>query len=329
MKTSREVVCVLVLCHGDRLEYLKKTLDAVDRNEPGRIILIANAVSQRVWQEIEPRAVEQSTKYSIVSSEVNLGSAGGYALGIETALSLPEFEFLWLLDDDNCPTDRALDSLLKCWEEASEDTVHAVFAHRKTEKKNSYTDQWIAKTPREGSCVGFHILDLLPALTGQTSPSSKTDISLWTTYSGLLIPTDLVHQIGLPKKEFFIDGDDMEWTLRITRNGGRIIPCPSAEVIDLCPSWLTNAGRKSRLSHRICDLESFRVYYEIRNRTWIVRQYFSGHYIVYYINRALFMFFAGLLAILYRRPGRFKLIRRALHDGESGQLGPVPQEIYD
>lgn len=327
MNVSQKDVCAVVLCYGDRLESLKDTLNALERNNPGKIVLVGNAVSQRVGQEIEQRFSKDRTRYHSVTSQTNLGSAGGYALGIETALSFPECNFLWLLDDDNSPQDHSLEALLACWETAPANTLRAVVAHRKTrEGYSKAATEWIRATPREGSCVGFHFLNLIFRHHGIVSEQSTLP---WSAYGGLLIPANLVRKIGLPRRDFFLYGDDMEWTLRITWESGQIVTCPEAEVIDLCPSWNMIGEQGSNLRRRIRDLESFRVYYEVRNRTWIARRYFQGYRFVYLINRALFILLTALLAVRYRRLNRFRLIRRAIRDGEMGILGQMPTKLAD
>lgn len=327
MNVSQKDVCVVVLCYGDRLENLKDTLDALERNNPGKILLVGNAVSQRVGKEIEQRVTECSSRYCSVTSRINLGSAGGYALGIETALGFPEYDFLWLLDDDNCPQDHSLEALLACWESAPAGSLRAVVAHRKTQAGHSKAaTEWNEPTPREGSCVGFHFLNLI---FKRHSNKSEPSALPWTAYGGLLIPADLTRKIGFPRRDFFLYGDDLEWTLRITWAGGKIIPCPEAEIIDLCPSWNMIGGKGSNLRRRIRDLESFRVYYEVRNRTWIARQYFQGYRPVYFINRTLFILIAGLMAFRYRRLNRFRLLRRAIRDGERSVLGQMPTDLLD
>lgn len=324
---TRENVTVVVLCFGDRLECLLKTLDFIEKNSPGHIILVGNAVSNRVRKEIERRAATCSGNYSTIFSTMNVGSAGGYALGIELALNFTECDLLWLLDDDNCPKADTLDTILKCWNDNASDPNTAVATHRKTiQDYDDPLDGWVGGVPKDGSCIGFHVFNLVSSrITGH---GDKPKFLPWSVYGGLLTPTSLIRQIGLPKQEFFLYGDDLEWTRRIISIGGRIITCPDAEIVDLCPSWNMTGIKGSNLRRRIVDLEAFRVYYEVRNRTWIARNYFPGNRIIYFLNRSLYLLVSLISATRYNRLKRFCLINRAILEGERGQLGQRSENYF-
>jgi len=128
-------------------------------------------------------------------------------------------------------------------------------------------------------------------------------------------------KIGFPKKDFFIYGDDLEWTLRINHCDKKILACPNAVINDLSPSWNCVGGKGGNLKRRIRDLDSFRVYYEVRNRTWINRRYYPGRLYLYLLNKSIFIIAAFMIAIRYKRIKRFILIKRAIKDGELNRLG--------
>lgn len=321
LASLKKSVCAIVLCYGDRLEYLEKTLDAINKNKPGKIALIANDVSNNVLREIERRKSSDSVKYFIVISKKNIGSSGGYSLGLDEVLNKLKYEYLWLLDDDNCPEADALDALLTCHEKTSNGRSCAIAARRVTPGYHDRFGGWTGGLPKEGTCVGFHVFNYFNKLT-EKKASEKDVICLpWSVYGGLLIPSELARSIGLPKKDFFLYGDDLEWTLRITRSGKKIFACPKAIIHDLSPSWNAVGGKGSNLRRRIQDLDSFRVYYEVRNRTWINRQYYPGKIYLYFFNKTIFMISAWVMALRYARLERFRLIKKAIRDGEMGRLG--------
>lgn len=313
-------VCVIILCYGDRLSYLKRVLDSVCSNNPGKIVLIANAVSADVMREIQGRTSINHSMYYPVISETNLGSAGGYALGIGEAISRFKYKYYWLLDDDNCPEDDALDALISCCNNAPIDRDFAVASRRVTPGNLDPLGGWAGETPRNGTCVGFHILNFLYKPQIRKRHLSDFVLLSWSVYGGLLIPYELIRNIGLPKKEFFLYGDDLEWTYRIIRNGKMILTCPESRINDLSPSW-NYSGGGSNLRRRICDADPFRVYYEVRNRTWINRKHFPGNTFTYMINKSIFLMSTLLISLRYGKLERFWLIRKAIKDGENGRLG--------
>jgi len=47
-----------------------------------------------------------------IKSEVNLGSAGGFSIGLEEFYYNTDADFCLLLDDDNMPTDETIENLI-------------------------------------------------------------------------------------------------------------------------------------------------------------------------------------------------------------------------
>lgn len=326
---DQTTVAVIVLCYGDRLDPLLQTLDSIENTNPNKIILVGNAVSAKVCNEMQRRAQDQADRYLLVFSDVNIGSAGGYGLGIETALASTDCTLFWLLDDDNKPDEGALKNMVACWHRQKPDKDRTAIAARRIALPDQQTASygWPGDVPKAGSCIGFHFGNFF--FRNNARRSDVPRFLPWSVYGGLLIPLILLKRIGVPKQDFFLYGDDLEWTLRITAGGGQIVPCASAVVTDLCPSWHMTGGKGSNLRRRIRDLDAFRVYYEVRNRTWIARQYFSGSRSMYFFNRACYLFVSWLLAIRYGRWQRFALIKQALNDGENGRLGQRSERFFD
>ncbi len=71
------------------------------------------------WQRVPAEASlsASSTVLTIIDGELNRGFAGGNNIGIKRALSDPECEFIWLLNNDTVVTPGALNALLKAMSE--------------------------------------------------------------------------------------------------------------------------------------------------------------------------------------------------------------------
>lgn len=299
-------------------------LDALECNGVTWIVLVANAVSDRVDKEIRSRAAGDPDRYRVVESNENVGSAGGYALGLKRALEQPA-DYLWLLDDDNCPREDCLSQIFQQLQKLAEGNLTAVAASGVDLSGGGPASRGeVGRWPRPGSCIGFHLRNLV-AERGNTS-DARLD---WAAYGGLLLPHELVRRIGFPREEFFLYGDDLEWTARIRRVGGQILACPQAILQELAPTWDTGSKRQmGNLEQRVLSPNPDRVYYEVRNRTWIVRHYFPGKAAVYTLNRIIFLTAEFILALRYRRFGRFLLIYRAIRDGEHGRLGRLNDKDF-
>lgn len=322
-RKSAADVCAIVLSYGDRPQILRQVLDAVENEKVDKIVVVANAVSDPTWHELTSRNRTKPSTYFVHRTESNLGSAGGYALAISLGMKISGRDYLWLLDDDNRPRPGCLQHLLSCQERIVAPRAGATASFRvDLPEVVGIVRGSPLRWPRPASCAGFHIRNLLPARTDR-SKATQEDMPelLWSVYGGLLLPKALVKKIGTPMEELFLYGDDFEWTSRITHGGGQIRLCPNAVVDDLSPAWNTVGEKGSNLRRRIADLAPFRVYYELRNRVWIGRRYFPGPTSMYVLNRFVFLSAALVLAIRFRKIRRFKLVRRAIIDGERGRLG--------
>lgn len=132
----------------------------------------------------------------------NTGGAGGFYQGIKESVLLG-YDYVWVMDDDTIPMEDCLSSLLKTVEQIKENFGFLC----------SYV-QWINKEP----CV-------MNIPTPSLIKSSK-DVYLLkqgiekvesASFVSILFPIKIIKKYGLPIKEFFIWGDDVEYTQRISK----------------------------------------------------------------------------------------------------------------
>ena len=315
-------VCVIVLCYGERAQYLREVLSAIESNQPNKILIVANDISENVCHEIMEKLAAHPELYEIHFSNENIGSSGGYSLGIQAAKNSGRYDYIWLLDDDNRPQAECLKNLLQALSKCKNPETSAVVAYRPRLPEMKSAEQGeVATWPRSASCAGFHLYNLFSFKKVKNNTSYNEVIPLlWSTYGGLLLPTKLLASVGNPYKDLFLYGDDFEWTSRITRNGGNIYLCPNAIVTDLSPTWNALGTSRSNLTRRIVELEPFRVYYELRNRVWIGRQFYPGHRFIYLINRTIYLLATLIVSTRFNKFDRFTLFRKAIRDGERGIL---------
>ena len=78
------------------------------------------------------------------------------------------------------------------------------------------------------------------------------------SFVSLLISRDIVKSFGLPIKEFFIWADDVEYTLRIAKNGFVGLYVKDSIVI-----------HKTKTNYSANEIYDWRFYYNVRNWLWI------------------------------------------------------------
>ncbi len=131
----------------------------------------------------------------------NIGGAGGFSAGMKYAVR-QGYEYIWIMDDDTIVKENSLEQLMNVTE-----SVHDNFGFLSSSVK------WI-----DGSDCKMNI---------QTYKSNLTDIEKAyadrgicpvkaATFVSLLFKADAIKEVGLPLKEYFIWGDDKEYTLRMS-----------------------------------------------------------------------------------------------------------------
>lgn len=336
IKTNLSLVCTIILAYGSRTEQLQQVVSKVLDQGVGHVIIVANAVADKTHQLLTDLKLIYHERLQILSSDENLGSAGGYHFGLSIAIKQP-YEYFWLLDDDNLPQEGALSALLA-----------AFFFYQRNIKKKDLTLQSFRESlpemidiaenkiqpslPLPGSFIGFHISNiwknfyLRSSIKNHKSPSGLSNegeiIRLyWAPYGGLFFHKDAIETLGLPDPLFFLYADDFAYTLNFTTHGGTLLLVTDSLITDLEPVWNATGKKTSNLYRRLKVLPASKTYYEVRNRIYVGRMLFPGHPVMYFINKWLYIILLGAFSLYYSCWERFKLILIAINDGENGRLG--------
>lgn len=129
---------------------------------------------------------------------LNTGCAGGFTFGIRKAAELG-YDFVWLMDDDCVPSDTALSELLRY---ASEYEGRFGFLSSKV----LWKDGSICRMNLQRRTLTRNVKDMSHAVIPVVMAS----------FASLLIPMDVIRDVGLPYRQFFIWTDDWEYTRRIS-----------------------------------------------------------------------------------------------------------------
>ena len=107
---SARVVAVVVT--WNRRDLLVESLAALraQTHPPAEIVVVDNASTDGTTELLR----DESDGLQVVHLTRNTGGAGGFAAGIERALTL-EPDLVWLLDDDTVPTETAAERLVAAW----------------------------------------------------------------------------------------------------------------------------------------------------------------------------------------------------------------------
>jgi rhamnopyranosyl-N-acetylglucosaminyl-diphospho-decaprenol beta-1,3/1,4-galactofuranosyltransferase len=259
-------VCALVVTYNRRA-LLEECLSAIDRQtvRPDELILVDNASTDGTHERLRELGYLDRPGVRYLLLEENRGSSGGFARGFEAACESGA-DWLWTMDDDAEPAPDCLERLLES-EPAREAGTACVCP------KVVYPDGSLNDVMR----AGFR-RRLRPLPESRYADGGHPAIDV-TSFVGPLYRMAAVRAIEPPKAEFFVWGDDVEYSLRL-RTEGRIRLVPEAVMVHK-PASQSHTNRRSRLWNRLLPVRLYPTPLErfwqnldgLRNYIWIKRHY--------------------------------------------------------
>lgn len=238
-------VCAVIVTYN-RKELLRECLQAVlsQTRPPDHVLVVDNASTDGTREMLR----EEFPGVEVLALEENQGGAGGFHEGMKRAYE-EGYEWIWVMDDDASPEGSALTALLEHKGEA--DILVPIL--RASNGSRYGVGYW-----KSGRYVSVH---------PDTATDSVFRIELFS-FVGPLIHRHVIDEIGLPRKEFFVWFDDVEYSLR-ARKKGKVALCVAGSVVahDFGQFRETSfMGRKKlRAFH-----PPWKIYYGVRNRGWTV-----------------------------------------------------------
>jgi len=228
----------------NRRELLVEALGALERQSvPVDSIVVVDNASTDGSAEAAARELPRT---DVLRLDRNTGGAGGFAVGIERAITGHSADLVWIMDDDTIPTPTALEELLRVREAHPARPV--VLASRVV-----WTDgtDHPMNTPR-AKPFARRAERRAAASVGAVAVRSASFVSS-------LVDTRAIRRSGLPIGEYFIWNDDFEFTARLLRSG-RGVYVPGSVV----------THKTKVLASTDVDPGS-RFFFEVRNKIWLFR----------------------------------------------------------
>ena len=202
----------IVVVTYNRLALLKEAIDSL-RNQiyTNREIVVVNNGSTDGTQEWL-----NAQKDIIVITQQNLGGAGGFFTGMKYVAE-HDYDYCWVMDDD-----------VVCHSDALQELVNAYT------KKTDIGFVCSKVVGINGCPMNTPTVDDRPSSNGEADYSdliAESMIKVKTaTFVSVLCSVKTIKEVGLPYKEFFIWGDDTEYTNRISLHHECYMVCKSVVV---------------------------------------------------------------------------------------------------
>jgi rhamnopyranosyl-N-acetylglucosaminyl-diphospho-decaprenol beta-1,3/1,4-galactofuranosyltransferase len=265
-----ETVAAVVVTYN-RLADLKKCLDTLrEQTRPLDTIFVINNGSNdgtEEWLATQPDLR--------VTTQANLGGAGGFATGIDTAYKAG-YTWLWCMDDDCLAAPDALSNLLNspnlgpCIKNSMSVSVNS------RDELAFFVDRPNVSYRKVSDMTG---MDLIYGVA--------------SFFNGTLVHSEVVKAIGIPDKQLFIWGDEVEYMTRAQKMGFPVVTVPSSVFYH--PASFDRDG--------IPWPAAWKQYYAVRNQRRVLQNQFGNT-----LGRVLFASWAAkatLQQAVSKRQNRF------------------------
>lgn len=264
----------------NRLNLLKKTLKKVLEQEYKNLkhIIVVDNNSDDGTEKYIKSIKDKRLIYKKLDK--NIGGSGGFNKAVRFFIEDTKDEYIWMMDDDTFSKRNSLSELIK-----NVDSSTGLLASKVLWQGKELSKMNLMK---DSSGSFKQILD-----------DTKTKVPILNaTFVSVLIRRNEITKVGLPQKEYFIWGDDIEFTERITRiSKGYLI---KSSVVDhmssenIHPGDIANENNLGRLP---------RYYFEYRNRVLTARRRKSLIKIIKTLGHS----FLDLIKVIFSPKSKYKI----------------------
>lgn len=199
MDEIKNRVAAVVVTYN-RAEMLRQCLMSLQKQTMPCDILVVDNASTDDTQALVQRAAQHNASIFYRNTSENLGGAGGFNFGMRWAVEAG-YAFVWVMDDDCFPEPVALEKLLD-----ADRLLQGEYGWLSSVAL--WTDGRECRMNRPKIKKNFY--DRIELLRDGILLAEQA------TFVSLFLKAETIRAVGLPVKEFFIWGDDIEYTRRIT-----------------------------------------------------------------------------------------------------------------
>ena len=206
----------IVVTHNRKL-LLQECLQALEKQTYSlyKIIVVDNASTDGTIEMLNALKEVYKVSLDILQLNENIGGAGGFYEGMKYARDSHEADYIWIMDDDTIPEHDALEYLL--------DAAKLLVSNANSSEKASYFVS-TAFADNQKDCMNVPVVNTKPENNGYPSWPRYLKYGIvkttTATFVSIMFPIDVLDTCGLPVRDFFIWGDDTEYTLRLQKYYG-------------------------------------------------------------------------------------------------------------
>lgn len=285
----KKIAAVIVTYNRKKL--LKECIERlIDLKENAlHIYIIDNNSTDGTYEFIKDKIDNKNVYY--YNTTKNLGGAGGFNFGMKKIVGL-DYDYCWIMDDDTFVQKETLSKLLEKAKLIKDDFS---FLSSVVLWKNNELCKMNIPAVSSTAIENYKMIN-----KGLLKIDSASFVSCFVNMK-------YVKKVGLPITDFFIYGDDYEYTLRLSlENNGYLVPDSIVEHM-----------MNSNLGINIVDVEYSRIdrlVYNYRNLNYIYKKYNIREYKMLKI-KSVYLIFKILFKSKDHKFKRIKAIIIGMHKG--------------
>lgn len=282
---------------SQNIEMLLKQTMTVDS-----IIIVDNCSSDGTYEYLK-NCGWTTEPFLYLKTETNIGGAGGFYTGVKAAYEAGA-DWIVLMDDDGRMAD--------------EHTMEILYraARKLYDENRGERKLFVNALVQKGELLSFKIDHMYTVVEAMMAAKNGLIEGAANPFNGTLISRELVSDIGYPKKEFFIKGDEVDYKQRALDAGAYVGTVTEAKYIHPRPETV----EKTVLGVKVPFFVEapWKEYYAARNFTYMykLQEWYKG-----ILFELIFVKLLAVILLKCKKMETIKMLFKGVYDGWKGNLG--------
>lgn len=249
--------CCIIVTYNRKNDLARCVRQCLSLSQEPDVLIVDNASTDGTFEFLLDQGLLGNSSIQYHRLKENIGGAGGFSTGLEIAYN-NNYSYFFLMDDDGYP--RNASCLMECIKASMEFEDAAIV--------NSYV------FIDDGS-LSFSLNNC--SSVEEANKKVRTGDLIFDAiapFNGTLLSRKIVEEIGFPKSEFFIKGDEFEYVLRAKAHGFKWVTACKAEFYH--PKFVQSEKKLLWKSLKLSNEPAWKEYCRARNYCYIYRNYFGN-----------------------------------------------------
>lgn len=282
---------------SQNIEMLLKQTMTVDS-----IIIVDNCSSDGTYEYLK-NCGWTTEPFLYLKTETNIGGAGGFYTGVKAAYEAGA-DWIVLMDDDGRMAD--------------EHTMEILYraARKLYDENRGERKLFVNALVQKGELLSFKIDHMYTVVEAMMAAKNGLIEGAANPFNGTLISRELVSDIGYPKKEFFIKGDEVDYKQRALDAGAYVGTVTEAKYIHPRPETVEQTVLGVKVPFFV--EAPWKEYYAARNFTYMykLQEWYKG-----ILFELIFVKLLAVISLKCKKMETIKMLFKGVYDGWKGNLG--------